>query len=183
MTTYAGQLVVASRGLRDPNFRHTVVLMLEHNDDGALGVILNRPAERTIEQVWDAIDFEPCDCDQLLNTGGPVQGPLIALHTCEELGEKQLAEGLYLSMQKEMVDPLVRQDDYPFRIYAGNSGWGGGQLEGEMLAGGWFVTPSKVSDIFFDHEKLWTEVTNRLALKILMPDKDVREIPEDPSVN
>lgn len=183
MSSLAGQLLVAARSLRDPDFRRTVILLLEHNDDGALGVVLNRPSERTIREVWETVEFDPCESEQSLNHGGPVQGPLIALHTSEELGEKRLTDGLYLSMQRDTVDPLVRQTEHPYRIYSGNSGWGGGQLEGEMLAGSWYTTPTHVNDIFAPHETLWREVTNRLALGILLPGKDIDTVPEDPTIN
>ncbi len=183
MGTLAGKLLIASRKLRDPNFRQTVVLLLEHNDDGALGVILNRPTDRTISEVWEAVDFDPCDNEQLLNQGGPVPGPLIALHTSEELSEKTLLPGLFLSMQKETVDPLVRQTKYPFRLYSGNSGWGGGQLEEELQQGGWLSGPAKRSDVFADAEKLWPQVTNRIALDIIAPGIDPKQLPPDPSVN
>lgn len=179
----AGHLLVASRKLRDPNFRQTVVLMLEHNDDGALGVVLNRITDRTIEQVWEAVEFDPVDNEQLLNQGGPVPGPLIALHTAEELAEKTVLPGLFLSMQKDTVDPLVRQDEHAFRLYTGNSGWGGGQLEGELKEGGWITTEGTVDDVFADPDGVWRDVTNRIALDVLLPGVDQDELPGDPSLN
>ncbi len=183
MGTLAGKLLIASRKLRDPNFRETVVLLLEHNDDGALGVVLNRPSDRTVREVWEVVDFDPCDNEQLLNQGGPVPGPLIALHTSEALGEKKLLPGLFLSMQKETVDPLVRQTDYPFRLYTGNSGWGGGQLEEELQQGGWLTGSAKKNDIFVEPDKLWPKVTNRIALGIIAPGMDPEQLPPDPSMN
>lgn len=184
MKSLAGHLLVASRKLRDPNFRLTVVYILEHNDDGALGVVLNRPADRTVREVWEAVDFEPCDCEQNLNLGGPVQGPLIAVHTCKKLADKELpTSGLYVSMQKETVDPLVRQKKHPFRLYTGNSGWGGGQLEGELKVGGWLVTPAKLDDVFADPAKCWFDVTRRIGLAIMLPGVSPDEVPEDPTVN
>ncbi len=179
----SGQLLVASRNLRDPNFRQTVVLLLEHNDDGALGVVLNRLSERTVTQVWDALEFDPCDCEQPINYGGPVPGPLIALHSCEELSEKGVLPGLFLSIQKEQVDELVRQDEHPFRLYSGNSGWGGGQLEDELKQGGWLNAPATAEDAFADPEELWRDVTNRIALDVLLPGSDPDDLPADPSLN
>lgn len=179
----SSHLLVASRKLRDPNFQKTVVLLLEHNDDGALGVVLNRVVDRTIEQVWEAVEFDPCDCQQQLNQGGPVPGPLIALHTSKKLGEKQILPGLYMSMQKQTVDPLVRQSKHPFRLYTGNSGWGGGQLEGELKEGGWLTTQAKVDDVFADPDEVWDEVTNRIALGVLLPGRDPKTTPGDPSLN
>lgn len=160
-----------------------MVLLLEHNDDGALGVVLNRPVDRTIEQVWDAVEFDRCDSQQSLNQGGPVPGPLIALHTDEELAEKTVLPGLFLSMQKATVDPLVRQDEHPFRLYSGNSGWGGGQLEGELKEGGWLTTDAHAGDVFADPEAIWEVVTNRIALDVLLPGIDPDAVPDDPSLN
>ena len=179
----SGPLLVASRNLRDPNFRQTVVLLLEHNDDGALGVVLNRVSDRTVEQVWEAVEFDPVDCLQPLNFGGPVPGPLIALHTSEELSEKPVLPGLFLSMQKENVDQLVRQEAHPFRLYSGNSGWGGGQLEGELKQGGWLTAPGTVTDVFAEPDESWQEVTNRIALDVLLPGSDPDDLPSDPSLN
>ena len=179
----AGKLLVASRNLRDPNFRQTVVLMLEHTDDGALGVVLNRPSTRTVSEVWEAVEFDPCESTQTINLGGPVPGPLIALHTSEEYAEKPLLPGLFLSMQRESVDPLVRQEEHPYRLYTGNSGWGGGQLEGELEAGGWLTAPATSEDVFAEPAALWPDVTNRIALDIMLPGLDTEDLPDDPSLN
>ncbi|WP_197525824.1 YqgE/AlgH family protein [Pseudobythopirellula maris] len=183
MPSLAGKLLVASRKLRDPNFSRTVVLMLEHNDEGSLGVVLNRLSQQTVSEVWRAIEFDPCDNDQLLNTGGPVPGPLIALHACEELAEKPLLPGLFISMQKETVDPLVRQTEHAFRLYTGNSGWGAGQLDDELQAGGWLSAPAKADDVFAEPEALWPEVTRRIALDIMLPAGDRSRVPPDASMN
>lgn len=178
-----GQLLVASRKLRDPNFLRTVVLLLEHNDDGALGVVLNRLADRTISEVWDTIKAEPCDNPQPLNLGGPVPGPLIALHKDKALSEREVVPGLYMSMQREAVDQLVRDEDKPVRIYTGNAGWGGGQLEGELKVGGWLTTQGKEEDVFTEPDELWLKVTRRIGLEIVMPGVDPEAVPEDPTVN
>lgn len=174
---------MASRRLRDPNFRQTVVFLLEHNENGALGVVLNRPAERTVSEVWDAVEFDPCECEQAINHGGPVPGPLIALHREERWAEKTVLPGLFLSMQKGNVDPLVREDRSDFRLYSGNSGWGGGQLESELKEGSWLTTVASVDDVFAEPDQLWPEVTNRIALDVLLPGHDTAKLPDDPSLN
>ncbi|MEM6330849.1 MAG: YqgE/AlgH family protein, partial [Planctomycetota bacterium] len=179
----SGKLLVASRKLRDPNFTQTVVLMLEHTGEGALGVVLNRLADRTVRQVWQSIDAEPCENDQDLNLGGPVRGPLIALHTAEPLADKAVLPGLFISMQREAVDRLVRQTDHPFRLYTGNAGWGGGQLEGELKAGGWHTSDTDAEDVFSDPADLWVRITRRIGLSIVLPGLDPDDAPDDPMVN
>ena len=76
----AGHFLVASRYLRDPNFAQSVVLMIHHDQQGAMGVVINRPADKTIREVWEIIGNDPCDRDDLIYIGGPVPGPLVAVH-------------------------------------------------------------------------------------------------------
>lgn len=183
MKSLAGKLLTASRQLRDPNFMRTVVLLLEHGEHGALGVILNRVSDRPLSGVWEAIQAEPLDCDQPINLGGPVQGPLIALHSYQAAAEKQVLPGLYLSLQRDSIDRLVRQRKQPFRVYSGNSGWGGGQLEGELKAGGWLLAPATREDVFAPSESLWQQVTSRIGLGIMLPGVPLPKLPPDPASN
>lgn len=178
-----GKFLVASRQLRDPNFLQTVVLMLEHGEEGALGVVLNRPTEKSITDVWDAIDADPVENPRPLYQGGPVPGPLIGLHTSEELSEKTVLPGLYLSLQRHSLDELVRQDNHPYRLFTSNSGWGGGQLEGELEIGGWLTAPGTLDDVFADPEELWQTVTKRIGLGIMLPGIDPGDLPPDVSLN
>jgi putative transcriptional regulator len=183
MRSLTGHLLVASRHLRDTNFRQTVVLMLEHTSEGALGVVLNRPSERTIREVWEAIDAEPCDNENVIYIGGPVPGPLIALHNSEPLGEKEVLPGVFVSMQRDRIDQLVREPLPVVRVFNGNAGWASGQLEGEMKAGGWLKTAAVISDVFADHETLWKQVTQRIGLSIMLPGASPERLPGDPSNN
>jgi len=186
MPSLSGKLLVASRLLRDPNFARTVVLLLEHSDEGALGVILNRPSPKTVRHVWESIDEPECDNDDLIYLGGPVQGPLIALHATEELGEKQVLPGIFMSVQKESIEQLVRSPELPARLYSGHSGWGGSQLEGELKEGGWHTVAARPDDLLRDddtNESLWADTLQRISLDILMPGISPDDLPPDPSWN
>jgi len=183
MRSLAGQLLVASRHLRDTNFRQSVVLMLEHTEQGALGVVLNRPSERTIREVWEAVEADPCDNDDFMMIGGPVPGPLIALHDSEPLGEKTILTGVFMSMQRSVLDQLVREPGQTVRIYHGNAGWASGQLEGEMKAGGWLTAKATARDVFSDHERLWKDVSQRIGLSIMLPGARPDQLPGDASMN
>lgn len=178
-----GKLLVASPKLRDPNFSKAVVMLLEHGEEGALGVILNRKTDRTVQEVWESIDAEPCDNRMKLNSGGPVPGPLIALHEDEELAEKQVIPGLFVSLKRERLDELVRRDRGRLRIYSGNSGWGGGQLEEEMQVGGWLTAAAKVDDVFSRPNQLWDTVTQQINLNIMLPGVPHDRLPPDSSLN
>ena len=182
MNSLAGQLLVASKLLRDPNFLQSVVLMVQHDEEGALGLVLNRPDDKTIAQVWERIGHEPCDNPQPIYRGGPVPGPLMALHTLDHLAEIEVLPGLYFSTHKDALDELVRQDS-PHRLFAGHSGWGGGQLEAEMRVGGWLTTPATLDDVWADSESLWKSVIGRIGLSIIARDIAPSRVPQDPNWN
>ena len=186
MESIAGKLLVASRQLRDPNFARTVVLMLEHSAEGALGLILNHPSPRTVAEVWDSIGAPEVPNNDLIHIGGPVPGPLVALHQAEELGEKQILPGLYMSVQKDSLEQLVRTPEVVQRLYSGHSGWGAGQLEGELKSGGWLVGNSMVDEVFAQGpalEGMWDNVLARINLNILLPGVPPERLPPDPHLN
>jgi len=178
-----GHFLVASRYLRDPNFVKSVVLMIRHDDEGAVGVVINRPTEKTIREVWDTIGFDACDSDDVIYIGGPVPGPLVAVHTLEPFSESEVLPGVHVAMHRDAIDVIVRKKDQPLRLYSGHAGWGSGQLEGELEAGGWLTTEATKDDIFADHETIWKSVTERIGLEIMAPDIDDRHVPTDPSLN
>jgi putative transcriptional regulator len=178
-----GHFLVASRYLRDPNFARSVVLMIQHDHQGAVGVVINRPSERTVREVWEVKGFDPCDRDDRIYVGGPVEGPLVAVHAQEPFSEHEILPGLYFSMHRDAVDLIVRKRDQPFRLYSGHAGWGSGQLEGELEAGGWLHTRATKDDVFAAHETIWKTVTQRIGLEIMAPELDRDHLPPDPSLN
>ncbi len=177
----AGHFLVASHYLLDPNFARAVVLMIQHTDEGAMGVVINRPADKTVRDVWDMIGYEAVDRDDQIFVGGPVPGPLVAVHTLEPFSECELLPGLYVATHRDALDVIVRKKDLPLRLYSGHAGWGGGQLEDELEAGGWLTTEATPDEIFADHESVWKSVSERIGLDIMGIDTDHR--PSDPSLN
>ena len=182
-TTLTNHLLIAMPSLADPNFAQTVVLMLQHEEQGALGVIVNRPGDKTVDEVWKMIGADPFGCEQPVHVGGPVPGPLIALHDQEAYAEKEILPQLYMSMQKDSIDLLVRRQDALFRLFSGHAGWGGGQLENEMRVGGWLTSPATADDVFCDPETIWKEVCAEIARRITAPDLPPERIPPDPNLN
>lgn len=178
-----GHFLVASRYLRDPNFVKSVVLMIQHDEEGAVGVVINRPADKTVRDVWDAIGYDPCERDDLIYVGGPVPGPLVAVHTLEPYSEREVLPGVHVSMHRDAIDLIVRKKDVSLRLYSGHAGWGGGQLEDELEAGGWLTIEATKDDVFADHETIWKSVTERIGLEIMAPDIDEKFVPTDPSLN
>ena len=92
MKSLKGHFLVASPHLADANFYRSVVLMIQHDEDGAVGLVLNRPTDNTIAEVWEMISESPCDVQGCVSIGGPVAGPLMALHTlyAAEYGQRTL---------------------------------------------------------------------------------------------
>jgi putative transcriptional regulator len=178
-----GHFLVASRYLRDPNFVRSVVLMIHHNDEGAMGVVINRPADKTVRDVWEMIGNDPCDREDLIFIGGPVPGPLVAVHNLEAFSEHVVLPEVYVSTHKDALDVLVRRKNVSLRLYTGNAGWGSGQLEGELEAGGWLTTEATREEVFGDPERVWKSVTERIGLEIMAPHIDEKLVPPDPSFN
>ena len=183
MRSLAGHLLVASPQLPDENFYRTVVLIIHHDEQGALGVVLNRPSDSRIRDVWEALSDEPCDSDQPINVGGPVRGPLMAIHTNPEFSENEILPGVFFATHRESLNEIVREPEQPFRIYNGYSGWAAGQLEGELKAGGWMVIPATFGYVFGDPETMWRQASQEIGEQITTPLLHDVKPPEDPSRN
>ena len=159
-TSLVGQLLVSRPDLHDPNFDGTITLLLEHNEAGALGIILNRPSDLDVDDPfpgWSGVATEPA----VIFAGGPVERDgLIALGRGPEAGELPLGlHSVDLEAQPELVAASGVQE---VRIFAGYAGWGTGQLEGEMASGAWWAVEAHVDDVFFaEPERLWPTVLRR----------------------
>src|SRR4051812_22214559 len=96
MKSLQGQILVASPKLVDPNFFHTVVLMVQHNDEGALGLVLNRPLQTTVKEMWEQVDEgTKCGVEGALHQGGPCEGALMVVHGEETCAESEVTGGIY----------------------------------------------------------------------------------------
>jgi putative transcriptional regulator len=183
MKSLKGRFLVASPHLADPNFFRSVVLMIQHDEEGAFGVVLNRPTNNTIADLWELISQLPCDNQDPVHVGGPVAGPLIALHSDFPHSEMEVTRGVYLASDKESIIQIVTKPQGSFRLFVGYSGWAAGQLDAELEAGGWLTEPATREDIFSDHADLWNRVSRRIGLEILSPTIKNLWVPDDPSMN
>lgn len=183
MDSLQGYFLVASPHLRDPNFIGTVVLMVRHDENGALGVVLNRPADRSIRDLWEAISTTPCCNEGLIHVGGPVPGPIMAIHIREDLADLEVMPGIYFAAEKEKLEALMSQPQDQLRLFVGHSGWAGGQLESELQQGAWFTMPARLEYVFYDDVDLWHRVTREIGKAMLVDMVHPKDIPEDPSAN
>jgi putative transcriptional regulator len=176
----AGRLLVATPLLTDPNFRRSVVLIVEHEaTEGTLGVVLNRPTEVPVRQVldqWTDLATGP----SVVFRGGPVSGDsaLALAHipgTDEPLGWRAL-DGAPALARLGLLEPVIKE----MRVYAGYAGWSPGQLQGEVDEGAWVVIGAQPSDVFAaEPESLWREVLRRQDGELAF----LASYPEDPNLN
>lgn len=182
-TSLQGHLLVASPHLPDPNFFRSVVLMIQHDEDGAFGLVLNRPLEQTIAEIWDLVAESDCSCHQPMNLGGPVEGQLMAIHTNAAAADRQVLPGVYFSLEPDELETIINDPSGPFLLFSGYAGWGAGQLEEELKVGGWLTLPAERDLIFADPDSMWKLVTARIGLDILAPTLKRAPVPDDPSCN
>jgi putative transcriptional regulator len=172
--TLKGSLLIAAPSLFD-YFRRSVVLLLEHSDEGAMGVVLNRSSETPVVDAVPAL-AELADEDDLVQLGGPVSpGSVVALGDFDDLSEA----GAPVSDTLGLVDP----DQSPaslrrLRVYAGYAGWGPGQLEGELEEQAWIVEPAMADDPF-DEGDVWSDVLQRKGGAYAL----LATMPAEPSLN
>jgi putative transcriptional regulator len=166
MTSTARRLLVSVPTLADPNFFRSVVFMVEHTDDGALGLVLNQPTETALDAVleaWGPYAAPP----EVAFVGGPVQQHEAAIGLARVGGVDATDAWQPLLGRVGTIDlgrdPLDAHPDIEtVRVFAGYSGWGPGQLEGELEAGGWHVVDALPDDLLTpDPDGLWRAVLRR----------------------
>lgn len=176
---------MASPSMDDPHFEHAVILLIEHGDGGAMGLILNRPMQTTVDEVWDQMSVLPCPVDQSLMCGGPCEGPLMLLHGHAQQAQVEVCQGVCFTADEELVRELLTEDPQGMRFFVGYAGWGPGQLEEELNHGGWLVTRAS-AEVVFDPDAddgLWMRVIAGIDRSIAMLAMNPKLIPRDPSMN
>ncbi len=183
MDSLAGHLLVASPQLADPNFARALVLLIEHSREGAFGVVVNHPLEKTIQELWREVGSAPCHSRQPIYLGGPVPGPLMALHNRRPLAEIEPAPDVFFAAKKAHLDALVLSEEPSYKLFVGHAGWGAGQLESEMDQGAWRTLPATAEYIFSTDDTLWETVFRQLGHSLLKSMLHMKDLPPDPTVN
>lgn len=150
-----GHFLISARQLRDPNFFKSVVLLVDHGETGAMGLVVNRPSDVLVAEALEQ-HFELPETEDLVYVGGPVEeNALFMLHNSEDVdhSETPVIPGLFVGSSEEAFADVVRRSaegdsDLKFRIYSGCSGWAPGQLEGELERGDWLISPACREFIF-----------------------------------
>lgn len=183
MESTKGQLLIASPRLLDGNFRRTVVLMVEHGEQGALGLVLNRPLRATVRSIWKQVSKSPCAVRDVVYQGGPCEGPLMVLHGDGSGEQMQVVKGVFFSTDRREIERLVSQKQGQLRFFVGYAGWAAGQLERELDHGGWLLAPASADVVFGEAQHMWTAIMRQLGRASLSQYLDPRLIPDDPSLN
>ncbi len=178
MTSIAGYFLLASPRMTDGHFARSVVLMLQHDDDSAMGVIVNRPTSADLTEG----DLPP-GLEGLLFEGGPCPGPLMAIHTHANASQIEIASGVHFTADAQHLTWLAAHGDEPLRIIVGYAGWSPGQLESEIAGDDWMVTPATSEAVFSDDPNLWSKLVRPRLTDIGLPSTHPGAIPSDPSVN
>jgi putative transcriptional regulator len=178
--TLRGHLLVASPGLLDPNFRRAVVLVVAHDEDGAVGIVLNRESETDVSEAVPEL-AELVDPGGSISVGGPVQNEAVIV--LAEWDEPEEAGSIVFDdvglmgaeAQLERVAAATRR----VRVFAGYAGWTAGQLEAELAEPSWIVEEAEAEDVFGDDPDLWGSVLRRKGGAFRL----IATMPDDPSLN
>jgi putative transcriptional regulator len=182
MDSLRGKLLLASPTMMDPNFARSVVLIAEHTEEGAMGLVLNRPAETTVFEAVPDLAWLTTD-DANVFVGGPVAETAVIV--LAEFDRPDLAGALVEgdlgfigadADEPDQLDGAIRRA----RVFAGHAGWGPGQLEDELAEDAWIVEPPRREEVFTEEpDDLWAAVLRRKGRRYAL----LSTMPPDPSLN
>ncbi len=173
-SSLANQLLIAMPGMPDPNFSTTVTLICEHNSDGALGIVINRPLDLNLGSLFEQLDVENPSPDASQNPilmGGPVAPESgFVLHNPIGMFENSLAVSgdIHLTLSRDVLDAMAAGKGPDKTLVAlGYAGWGAGQLEDEILANSWLNVPA-TAEIVFDtpFDERWSSAARSIGIDI-----------------
>ena len=167
----SGKLLVASRELADPNFAETVILLVHYDNDGVIGLILNRRTDLTVSRVLAKLEAAKDRSDRVY-LGGPVETPTVfaLLHSKDKFETAEhVFGGVYWIAAKAALEKAMssRPDPGAFHIYLGYAGWTTEQLRNEIRLGGWFIFPADNQTVFnANPDSLWRQMIKKTELKM-----------------
>jgi putative transcriptional regulator len=181
MKSLESNLLIASPAIFDPNFRRTVVLLTAHTDDGAIGLVLNRPSEATVDDAVPSLS-PLAGAEATVFAGGPVNSSGVSMlaefDDVSEAGVEVFRDIGFVALDAALEGdaPALRRR----RVFAGVASWAGGQLEQELETEDWIVEPASNDDVFGDDpDTLWERVLQRMGGSYAV----VARMPFDPSLN
>lgn len=175
-----GKFLLAQPVLVDPNFAKSVVLIVRHDQEGAFGLVINKPLTVNIEQaLGDTVESAQGN-DAPVYSGGPCQGPVFAMHADPTIGGEEPIAGVYLTTERDAINLLLFSNAEPVKLFASYSGWSPGQIESELAEGSWSIVQGDAGEAFSVDPHLWSRLHTRISLSRYV---DPEHIPDDPTVN
>lgn len=168
------QLLVALPALSDPNFARSVALICQHDDNGAMGVVVNRPSDYTLGEVFSQMGIACADqqlCAQLVLHGGPVHPERgFVIHDDPRLWDSSLSVGggLYLTTSRDILEAMADgRGPGNVKVALGCAGWGAGQLESELAENSWLTVPADAELLFvLPFEQRWQAAAGRIGVDL-----------------
>ncbi len=183
MKSLQGHFLVAAPHQLDPNFVEVVILIVEHDNRGAFGIIVNCPMDwhegisqqRSTKRCWPE--------GPRLYFSGPVIGPLMAVHTDEFFAEIEVLPGVFFAGREKNVLALMRSREQPCKMFTGYAKCWPGQLEHEVEYGIWRAIPATAAKIFSSGDNLWERLLRQASDSLLQIMCNIKHIPSDASLN
>ncbi len=183
MESIKGKALVASPHLLDGNFMRSVVYILRHDEEGAFGLILNRPTPVTVGQLFEELLDHSLNNSSPIYYGGPVDGPLMVLHDQAIAADFDSDLSVHITTEQDRIIELCEQPQGNYRVFDGYSRWSSGQLDDELKSGGWLVWEIDSESIFADPDQIWHTAIRRIGQDILAANIAPGRIPNDPAHN
>jgi putative transcriptional regulator len=183
MKSLKGHFLIAAPSLTESTFARTVVLMLQHDENGALGVVINRGLQHSVKQACAQVLETDCQIEGNLFQGGPCQEMLlIVLHGDEQVDpdDEPVLPGVYFSTDQATIEKIVNDPPEAVKFIVGYSGWAAGQLESELQSGSWLIAPATAKRVYGPLDRLWDRLLTEANLSQWI---DPKLIPEDPTRN
>ena len=158
MQSLQGHLLVAPPQIADGDFARAVILLIQHSDMQAVGVVLNRPSDTPVGKLFKGAGKAVGQCGPCAYWGGPVPGTVMALHTCESAADLEVVSGVYYSVKKKSIEQLLARPEHRAKLFDGHAGWGPSQLEQQIEAGRWQVVSALEEHVFGTENDLWQDV-------------------------
>ena len=178
-----GNFLVASPYLEGGPFARSVVLVLQQNNDGVFGVIVNRPANAEMKKSWiDVSGSSPVEAEHL-RVGGPVSGPIFALHPIESLAEVTVEPGVFLSATYDSINQIIHSGEDRYRIFCGIASWNPLQLAAELTRGLWFPLDADPDSVFPLQEIGWEGALVQYGESVLRSMLGVKSLPRNSDLN
>lgn len=163
---FQGCILVASPSWQSEMYSHSVCLLVHHGKEGSVGVVLNRSFPESPSELWEHLAGKSAIArtQRRLHFGGPMSGPVIALHNQAELAEYTTVDGVYVAARLENLQRLVQsQDDAEVRIIVGQATWQPGELESELRDGKWLPMPISPQLVFSSEDEMWSRAMRQIG--------------------